>query len=205
MTRRRRVVAVVLLLAAVFAAWFILHNVGHYLRFDPEDFGAYFWPRRYGLLLHLSGGVLALCIGIAQLWLGATGQTGRMHRRLGQLYLFSIAIASAGAVYLALTIPPDAWAYSLGLLFLAAAWLLTSSMAYLAIRRRKYEQHREWMIRSYVVTFAFVTFRAFSDILAASGVGTEHDRATAAAWLCWAVPLLLAEPFIQWRKLARAS
>ena len=36
--------------------------------------------------------------------------------------------------------------------------LAISGMALIAIRRRNFIQHKEWMIRSYVVTFAFVTF-----------------------------------------------
>jgi hypothetical protein len=185
------------------SAWFITHNLLHYLSVDRDSFGPYFWPRRYGLLVHLSGGLLALTIGIVQLWLGATGRTRGMHRRLGLLYMAGVAVGSTGAVYLAVTIPAGLWTYALGLLSLAAAWLLTTSLAYVAIRRRIVEQHREWMIRSYLITFAFVTFRFFHDALAAFGVGSEPDRLTAAAWVCWAVPLLLAEPFIQWRKLQR--
>jgi len=201
-TGRHPILATVLLGVAALATWFIARNLLRYVTLDREVFGPYFWPRRYGLLLHLSGGLLALAIGIAQLWLGATGRTHGVHRRLGLVYMFGVAVAAGGAIYLALTIPPPGWIYALGLVVLAGAWILTTSLAYLAIRRRNQEQHREWMIRSYVVTFAFVTFRMFHDALAAFGVGTELDRLTASAWVCWSVPLLLAEPLVQWRKLA---
>jgi uncharacterized membrane protein YozB (DUF420 family) len=36
------------------------------------------------------------------------------------------------------------------------------------VRRRKIEQHKEWMIRSYVVTLAFLTFRVLDRILQAA-------------------------------------
>jgi Predicted membrane protein (DUF2306) len=42
---------------------------------------------------------------------------------------------------------------------LAFAWITTASMAYISVMRGRILQHKEWMIRSYVVTFAFVTFR----------------------------------------------
>jgi uncharacterized membrane protein YozB (DUF420 family) len=76
-------------------------------------------------------------------------------------------------------------------------------MAYLAIRARAIEQHREWMIRSFVVTLAFVVFRAVAAGLGMAGFGFE-EAASLAAWACWSVPLLLLEPCLQWRKL-RAS
>ena len=75
----------------------------------------------------------------------------------------------------------------------------------MAIKRRVIEQHREWMIRSYVVTLAFVFFRLFDEIGRGLGIGDGNERAKAAAWLCWAVPLLLAEPLIQLGKLRRST
>jgi hypothetical protein len=59
------------------------------------------------------------------------------------------------------------------------------------------------MVRSYVVTFAFVNFRLLIPLLSALGIGSAAERYTAAAWLCWALPLLVAEPVLQWRRLGR--
>ena len=58
------------------------------------------------------------------------------------------------------------------------------------------------MIRCYVVTLAFVFFRLFDLLAARAGIGDGAERAKAAAWLCWAVLLLLAEPLIELRKLS---
>jgi hypothetical protein len=49
---------------------------------------------------------------------------------------------------------------------------VTSGLAFVAIKKQLYDQHKEWMIRSYVVTFAFVTFRALQGTLSAANVGT---------------------------------
>jgi CelD/BcsL family acetyltransferase involved in cellulose biosynthesis len=57
------------------------------------------------------------------------------------------------------------------------------------------------MIRSYVVTFAFVTFRAMWAALQAAGVGTLHEQLAMASWFCWAAPLLVVEAALQGRKL----
>jgi uncharacterized membrane protein YozB (DUF420 family) len=78
-------------------------------------------------------------------------------------------------------------------------------MAFVAIRRRAIEQHRQWMIRSYIVTFAFVTFRLASKWLTAFHVAPEDDIFTMLAWACWAVPLLVAEPLLQLGKLKRRA
>lgn len=126
-----------------------------------------------------------------------------MHRSLGRIYVAGVALASTGAFYLALTIDPKYFAYAVGLFGLACAWVLTTSMALLAVRRRAIEQHREWMMRSYVVTFAFVTLRFLEKILLDWKVAPEPEVDTFLAFACWSVPLLLAEPLIQLRKIGR--
>jgi uncharacterized membrane protein len=124
-----------------------------------------------------------------------------MHRAFGRVYVAGVAIGSAAAFYLALTIDPKHIAYAAGLFGLACAWVLTTSMACLAIRRRAIGQHREWMLRSYIVTFAFVTFRLLEKVLLDWKVAPEMEVETLMAFACWSVPLLLAEPLIQLRKI----
>jgi uncharacterized membrane protein YozB (DUF420 family) len=187
------------------ALWFIFHRALPYTSFDATTYTDYYWPRRFGLAPHIAGGVVAILVGLAQLWLGLTGRTGVLHRTLGRIYLGAVAIASAGAFYLALTIGSESFAYASGLFGLASAWVITTSMAYVSIRHRAIEQHREWMIRSYVVAFAFVTFRLFDKPLIAWNVAKDTEVWTMMAFASWAVPLLVTEPLLQLRKILRRN
>jgi hypothetical protein len=110
-----------------------------------------------------------------------------------------IVVASVAGFYLSLMIPGNV-PYAAGLFSLCVAWVVTTSMAVLAIRRRNLLQHREWMLRSYAVTFAFVTFRLGVDTLIAWQGLSFNDSQTIMAWACWAIPLLLLEPLIQSRR-----
>jgi hypothetical protein len=74
------------------------------------------------------------------------------------IYMTSVALSAGAAYYLASTTELG-WVFGAGLLGLATAWVVTTGLAFTAIRRGLIEQHREWMIRSYVVTTGFVTFR----------------------------------------------
>jgi hypothetical protein len=69
------------------------------------------------------------------------------------------------------------------------------------------EQHRDWMLRSYTVTFAFVTFRLFDqwlhDWIKVPDDPVADALDTTMAWACWAIPLLLSEPLIQLRHMRR--
>jgi hypothetical protein len=105
-----------------------------------------------------------------------------------------------GAFYLS-THTDFGWIFGAGLFALATAWVTTTTLAYLAIKRSLIDQHKEWMIRSYVVTFAFVTFRVIQPSLQAAHIGTPSEQFTVAAWACWAVPLFITEFVIQGRKV----
>jgi predicted membrane protein DUF2306 len=186
--------------ASTFALWFLLTNWREYLGLDEASFGRY-WPVRNWLIVHILAGTVALGAGPGQIWLGLTRTRLDWHRRIGVVYVIAVAFGSVSAIGLAVQTQLG-WVFGFGLLGLAAAWVITTALAYVSIRCKNMLQHQEWMVRSYIVTFAFVTFRIFTLAFSAAGIGTGQERATAASWFCWAIPLLIAEPFLQWRKLS---
>ena len=185
---------------AIMVAWFVSERLHYVADFSEDSFTPYFWPRRMGLLLHLAGGLVAIATGLVQLWLGFMGKTAGVHRKLGQLYVVAVVVAAIGAAYLVATIPGH-FAYATGLAGMATASLVTTGMAVVAIRRRNIVQHRAWMIRSYCVIFAFVTYRLAGVLgrglvpLPEDPVATDFD--TVLAWGSWVFPLMSAEVGIQ--------
>jgi len=167
-----------------------------------QDFQFQYWPRRGWLLIHIAGGLVALLTGPVQLWLGLHDVKMHVHRKLGLIYIAGMAIGSVGAVGLALK-TDGGLIFGSGLFFLAVAWVTTTSLAYVAIRKGLIDQHREWTIRSYVVTFAFVTFRAGQVAMVGQGIALQTAIGIM-AWACWSLPLLVTELVIQSRKIARA-
>jgi hypothetical protein len=166
---------------------------------DPQRFGLYY-PKRGWLLLHIAGGITAILAGPVQLWLGLSDRRMDLHRRLGLAYIGGVAVGTFGAV--ALAVQTDlGWMFGAGLLGLALAWAVTTSLAFASIRRGLVEQHREWMIRSYVVTFAFVTFRVGDLSLKAAGIGEALETITFMSWVSWSVPLLVTEAILQSKKI----
>jgi uncharacterized membrane protein len=196
--------AVLLSVVAGGALWFVVHKTLLYTAFDPVTYDD-LWPRRLGFLPHMVGGTVAVLSGVVQLWLGLTGRTAGWHRVLGRIYVGGVAVGAAGGFYLALTLPYGGFAYAAGLFLLAVAWTVTTAMAILAIRHRAVEQHREWMIRSYIVTFAFVTYRVLASSMTDWKIAPDAEIQTFAAFACWSVPLLIAEPFLQFRKARGAG
>ncbi len=183
---RLRLFGVLAALAAVLI-WFVSKKLHYFADYSLSSYSAYYWPRRSGLILHLASGMLAISVGLVQIWLGLTNRVSTLHRVLGKVYGIGVLVGSLGGFYLALTIPGHL-PYSAGLFMLCVAWVLTTGMALYAIRERRIEQHREWMLRSYTVTFAFVTYR-----LASTWIGrwihvpedpVADDLDTLLAWAC---------------------
>jgi hypothetical protein len=190
---------VAIALAAIAAIGFFATTALPYLLLDHAAM-ARNEPRRWWLFVHVAGGAVALLIGPAQLWLGVSGRAMWLHRRLGLAYVSSVAIGSIAAFYLAAQTSLG-WVFGAGITGLAVAWVMTTAMAVVAIRRGLIAQHQEWMIRSYVVTFAFVTFRVLVGILQAGHVGTLREQLGAASWFCWAAPLFVTEVVVQGRRI----
>jgi uncharacterized membrane protein len=197
--RAHRTSLVVLSLVFLAGALFVVQAALPYFALNEAQFDRY-WPRRWWLLAHVSTGILALLSGPVQLWLGISDQRPALHRRLGYVYMTAVALSSVAAYYLAFTTDLSI-AFGAGLAGLATAWLITTGLAFVAIKKQLYDQHREWMIRSYVVTGAFVGFRIIFPLLQASGAGTVQEQLAMAAWGCWALPLLITEAVLQGRKI----
>jgi hypothetical protein len=74
------------------------------------------------------------------------------------------------------------------------AWLFMSAMAYATALRRQFNVHREFMIRSYVLTFAFVLIRLpLATLPIFPQFENRIESRAIQEWLCWVIPLLITE------------
>ena len=152
--------------------------------------------------MHITGGMVALLIGPWQFWTGFRARYFRAHRLMGKIFLGAVAVGSIGAFRMAVG-TTFGWAFGLALIMLAAAWVTTAGMAYLAIRRGLVQIHKEWMVRAYVVTFAFVIFRVLNDYGPSSKLEPAGDRIITIGWVCWVVPLMVTEVILQLRRMGK--
>lgn len=149
------------LVVAAIALYFIASHVPQFFIWSESSYGAYFWPRATSALPHVMGGLVAIVVGPFQFLSRIRARYPAVHRITGRVYLAAIFVAALAGMNLAISSRGDL-VYASGLFTLAIAWLLSSGMALLAILKRRVLQHQQWMIRSYVLTFAFITFRSSS-------------------------------------------
>ncbi|OLE87158.1 MAG: hypothetical protein AUG08_12580, partial [Acidobacteria bacterium 13_1_20CM_2_55_15] len=177
---RSRFANAVLLAPTVVALWFLNSFAFQYLTVDRDRYGIY-WDRQEWLYFHIIAGGLALLLGPLQFWLGLNRREIFVHRIIGAAYVLCVLVSATAGLYLAQH-TDFGWIFGMGLTAMSLAWIVATSFATIAICRHVIEQHLEWMIRSYVLTFGFVTFRMFTGSLQVAGVGTTQEQMTAASW-----------------------
>lgn len=143
------------------------------------------------LLPHIGFGFIAILLGPLQFWKQLRTQYLPFHRWTGRIYICSVAISACIGLYMAIT--DHNLVFSTGTTGLAIAWIITGTMAYMTIRKRLIQEHKEWMIRNYVVTFGFVSYRIGHQIMSTMG----YEDTVIMAWLCWVPQLLITEYWIQ--------
>jgi len=111
-----------------------------------------------GLLIpHTLAGTFALLAGPLQFSSRFRSRHLKLHRVLGRMYVLSVFVGAATGVALAFGRPGFP-----GTCGQATAWVVCTTAAFLTARNRQIIQHRQWMIRSYAVTFTFVSSRVLN-------------------------------------------
>jgi uncharacterized membrane protein len=129
-----------------------------------------------GLLIpHTLAGIFALLLGPVNFSSRIRQRHLTLHRVLGRIYVVSVFVGSFTGIALAWGRPGLP-----GTSMQAATWIVCTTAAFLTARNRQIAAHRQWMARSYAVTFTFVSSRVFNlvpaywshlgDVLSAVGV-----------------------------------
>jgi uncharacterized membrane protein len=109
------------------------------------------------LIPHTLCGVTALVAGPLQFSSRFRQRHLKFHRVLGRIYVLSVFIGAFTGVALAAGRPGMP-----GTSMQAAAWVVCTTAAFITARNRQIVQHRQWMARSYAVTFTFVSSRVLN-------------------------------------------
>jgi len=179
----------------LFLAILLFVTASRYLSMDPD---VYFSEQRevyiaspIPLLMHIAGSMLATILGPFQfLRKIRTGRYLKIHRWLGRVYVMGVLFGGVGGAYM-VTIAYGGPIARLGLMIIAALWLVSGFMAYINIRNKKIETHRKWMVINYAITFAGVTLRLWQIFFGVIGLDflTGYIIVT---WLSWVPNLLVA-------------
>ena len=115
---------------------------------------ARFFAAPIPVILHIIPAVLYSVVGAFQFSPGFRRRNRRWHRMAGRVLLPSAMLVAISGLWMTLTYPwpaGDGVAVYLERLVFGTAMLLSIVMGIDAIRRRKYAEHGDWMIRAYAI------------------------------------------------------
>lgn len=197
----KRIVLLMFWTLVIFAsAYFVWTDVFSYFRgFRSSVFGDSLFRNQLFVVLHMTGGTIALITGPTQFWKAFRDKYTVVHRMMGKLYILGCLMVVASAsrtVFFSECRPCQA-----SLLFTTALLLITVMIAWFAIKQRNIKQHRQFMLRSYVLILAFIMVRLNGAISLDFIFGAISDpllRRTVNEYFFSFVPPLCAEIALTW-------
>ncbi|QLQ40375.2 DUF2306 domain-containing protein [Micromonospora robiginosa] len=195
------------------AVAFVGYALPPYLTLDPsrsrlpaQDAHPQYYPL---LVTHIVFGSVALLAGCLQVWPWFRRRHPVAHRRLGRVYLFGGVFPAGVAVLGVAPLSSTGFVSQVGNTVLAVLWLATAVAGYRTARRRRFAEHRRWMVRNYALTLSIVLNRLWLVLFVVlllprvdTTFGGDQDamiRAAAGAsvWMSWVVNLLVAEWWLE--------
>lgn len=199
-TKTQYSIIVLSILTGILICYYVITRAFPMLIPTEEVYGSYYFSRVFWVFPHIVLGIVATIIGPFQFIAKIRNKYLKTHRQLGRVYIISTVLSGISGMYMATTSGVNL-PYAVGLFMLGVAWSTSSIMAFISIKNRKVDLHKDWMIRSYLITFAFVSFRFVEDILMSLKIGSYIEVLTLMSWASWAIPLFIAEVFIQGKKI----
>jgi len=180
--------------------------VANYRRYLPPDFssdflygrerdflGSYPWP----FYVHIVSGPVVLLLGLILVSTGVRLRFRRWHRALGrlQVYLVLLLVTPSG-LWMAFYAEAGGFAGA-GLASLAILTAVCTTLGARAASLRRFGEHRDWMLRSYLLLCSAVIIRLIGGLSLVLEL-TAWWIAPAAPWISWIIPLACFEV---WKRL----
>lgn len=199
----RNVVFILLtLLAVLFGLVLYWHN--SVFVFDGPDNGFLLTKTeavRYSVYLpafylHIVTGSIVLITGVFQLSQWIRTRYPVWHRASGRVYIFIILIFTAPSGLVMAAHANGGLAAGVGFALLAVLWWFFTYKGFRNAINNQLDVHREFMLRSYALTFAAVTLRLYSFFFALAGFRGETIYILI-AWLSWVPSLIVIEIYLR--------
>lgn len=147
---------------------------------------------------HIAFASASLWLGPLQFWGVIRNRYRRFHRISGRVFVVCSLLAGLVALKLSVVYGAKCAGCTLSLLVLSLVWISFTALGFVAILRRRFEVHKNFMMRSYTCTLAFITIRVMAALPMAHWFPSvpAAELRVSTEWLSWVVPLLFVEIFL---------
>lgn len=184
-------------------AYVLRHNESFIIdRSDPN------WDHiksfKWWLLPHALAGACALILAPLQFSDRLRRRFTKMHRIVGRIYITGAFVLAPLGVYIQYLEERIGEPRSFTIATSVDAILLMSTTAFALffILKRKIQQHRQWMTRSYAVALIFFEVRFISGVL---GLDDSVGATETIVWICLAFSIPLADLVLQLQESRRSG
>jgi uncharacterized membrane protein len=151
---------------------------------------------KWWLLFHGTAGACALLLAPLQFSNRLRSRFTRVHRVIGWTYVTAVFVLAPLGDYIQYLDEKLGYprSFTLATTVDAALLMCTTGIALYFILKRRIQQHRMWMTRSYAVALVFFEVRLISGVL-----GTDDNIAAGETivWICLALAIPLADIVLQ--------
>lgn len=162
------------------------------------------WIANLGIGLHFAMGAVLVLAWPILLSARIRARHRAVHRWTGRVYVASGLLAGIGGLSFILAHGAYTPAASVAFGLWGALLMLSSAMAYLHARAKRFDQHRAWAIRLFALVLGSwlfdLEFQAWRDMTGGAGIGEGHAMGPfdhAILYLFFVPNLLVAEFFIR--------
>jgi hypothetical protein len=205
---RYRILTTVLRWLAVVLILRVLATIlANYADYFPPNFDSLFLQGREATFtgiyrpafyVHIFAGPVVLLGGLIQLSEYVRRHHGGLHRVLGRVQVFVLLLFVLPSSVVMSRHAFGGWPAGLSFLLLSAATAGCAIAGVVHVRRRRFDQHHRWMLRSYVLICSAVALRLISGAAGLVGVPSPEGAYIVAAWGSWLVPLATCEIAERW-------
>lgn len=172
-----------------------------FLRYKQEYVDNALWKAAF--YVHVFSAIFALLAGFTQFSAHILKNHRKLHRFVGRMYAWDILVINFPAGMIMAVYANGHLPSKIAFVILDCLWFWFTWKAVVAARQKRITEHKQFMIRSYALTFSAITLRMWKLILSNSFTIDPVTLYMIDAWLGFVPNLLFAEWLIRrksWKK-----
>ena len=161
-----------------------------FLQGREATFTGIYWPAFY---IHIFSGPIVLFNGLILMSEYVRQYYGGLHRFLGRVQVIVLLLFVLPTSVVMSRHTFAGWPAGLSFVLLSAATGACAIVGVVHARQGRFDQHRRWMLRCYILICSAVMLRLISGAVGLTGVPYAEEAYIVAAWSSWLLPLAAYE------------
>ncbi len=159
---------------------------------------------RWAFYAHVMTSTFVLLLGIFQFLPGLMKRYPGWHRLAGKIYIVLVLFISGPGGLIMGFYANGGWPARISFIILSMLWMGFTFFAFVLVRKKEFEWHADYMVRSYALTLSAIALRLYAFFLPSIILLEPNTAYRLIAWLSWIPNLIIAEILIR-KKRSKAQ